>query len=724
MARSRASRAADPSTPLEDLAKLAHEHPELRPIVAANPSTYPDLLAWLRDLGDSAVDAALAERGTAEPDAVISTDLLRASDPATSQEELARLAHEHPELRATIAANPNAYDDLRAWIAETDGTALDDGVSDTRHATDGSPDPEPGTKAEAEPRSRLVLAGLLAAIGARWAALGISGAQTAVAASAVVVGLVATGGGVYNAVQIPRVVETLGVVVSGGTPVAGGSDGTVSGGGPQAIVVPEPRYVPTVLILDASGSMVRDVTPGVTRMDAAKAAATTLVNGFGEDAQVGLTVFGTSTGNSDADRAAGCTDIRRLVPVGTLDRDGLTTAIAGIRESGFTPIGPSLRDAVEQLAEADEGLIVVVSDGVDTCAPPSSCDVAAELRAVHPNVTIHAVGFAVDADEQAQENLECVAQAGGGVYVDASNADQLAARLRALTDPIATAGTIGVSGIDAVRLGMSLDQVEAVLGDLGDAETILDIQYIDCDYGRLAFKDGRLWGIEPLDSIGTSEGIAVGDDLDTATAIYGPGVPGDDDAGTYQTFQAAPGSDTAYRIYYTGNSTTIVKVVVCICGVSGGGPSEISNWQVSFDGLGPLTFDSTLADASAVLGDATSDFDGCSPPTLDRKGIAARIFAVPADGDPGKPIVLFAFGGEAGDRLPRTERGVGLGSTRADWLSAYPESSEVHVALGDDYLILTDAKGVSLIGGLSADGGTIDSIQIGHATTWQIYGCD
>ena len=60
-----ASQALDPATPLADLAKIVQEAPNLRPQVAANPSTYPALLDWLGALGDPLVDAALAP--VAEP---------------------------------------------------------------------------------------------------------------------------------------------------------------------------------------------------------------------------------------------------------------------------------------------------------------------------------------------------------------------------------------------------------------------------------------------------------------------------------------------------------------------------------------------------------------------------------------------------------------------------------------------------------------------------------
>ena len=57
------AQALDPSTPSEVLFQLATSDPALRPYLAANPSTYPELLAWLGSLGDPAVDEALRARG-------------------------------------------------------------------------------------------------------------------------------------------------------------------------------------------------------------------------------------------------------------------------------------------------------------------------------------------------------------------------------------------------------------------------------------------------------------------------------------------------------------------------------------------------------------------------------------------------------------------------------------------------------------------------------------
>ncbi|WP_026876643.1 zinc ribbon domain-containing protein [Jiangella gansuensis] len=55
--------ALDPNTPLQTLADIAAQEPGLRKYIAANPSTYPELLDWLGQLGDPEVDEALRRRG-------------------------------------------------------------------------------------------------------------------------------------------------------------------------------------------------------------------------------------------------------------------------------------------------------------------------------------------------------------------------------------------------------------------------------------------------------------------------------------------------------------------------------------------------------------------------------------------------------------------------------------------------------------------------------------
>ncbi|MFC9966676.1 VWA domain-containing protein [Nocardia ignorata] len=178
------------------------------------------------------------------------------------------------------------------------------------------------------------------------------------------------------------------------------------------------EYAPTMIILDASGSMERPDRGG-TMMDAAKQAVRTFVDSAPAQAAVGLTTYGTGTGNTEAEKAAGCQDVRVLHQPNTLDKAALTTAVDGIRARGWTPMGTALRQAADALPDSGPRSIVLVSDGDDTCAPPDPCEVAAELKRAGVDLVVHAIGFAVD--DKARAQLTCMAQATGGTYTDAAD---------------------------------------------------------------------------------------------------------------------------------------------------------------------------------------------------------------------------------------------------------------------------------------------------------------
>jgi Ca-activated chloride channel homolog len=116
--------------------------------------------------------------------------------------------------------------------------------------------------------------------------------------------------------------------------------------------------------------------------------------------------------------------------VAALDREGLKGQIAGLQPRGFTPIGASLQGAAKDLGSAKQKTVVLVSDGGDNCKPPDPCAVARQISRGGVDLKIQAVGFRVT--EGARRQLQCIAKAGGGRYVDASDAEGLGAQLRAL----------------------------------------------------------------------------------------------------------------------------------------------------------------------------------------------------------------------------------------------------------------------------------------------------
>lgn len=231
----------------------------------------------------------------------------------------------------------------------------------------------------------------------------------------------------------------------------------------------KPEFAPMMMVLDASGSMTADDSGGgQNRMDAAKTATRTFIDDLPAQAQVGLTTYGTGTGSTDAEKAAGCQDITVLNKVGTTDKTALRNSVDGIVPRGYTPIGASLRKAAEQLPDSGPRSIVLVSDGIDTCSPPPPCEVAAELAADGVDLRIHTIGFQVD--PKAREELTCIAQATGGSYYDAHDGNTLEGVLprvvdRALRDyqprGIPVRGTAERDGAPVLKAGQYLDTMAA-----------------------------------------------------------------------------------------------------------------------------------------------------------------------------------------------------------------------------------------------------------------------
>ena len=182
-----------------------------------------------------------------------------------------------------------------------------------------------------------------------------------------------------------------------------------------------------MVVFDSSGSMITNDAGGQTRIDAAKEAARTFITEAGDDAPLGLVTYGGNTGEAPEDEAAGCQDITVVTPPEAGNSDKMISHMDGLQPRGFTPIGESLRKAAAELPKEGQRSIILVSDGVATCTPPPVCDVAKELKEQGIDLVINTVGFNVE--PEAQQELQCIADATGGAYADASDADSLAKEL-------------------------------------------------------------------------------------------------------------------------------------------------------------------------------------------------------------------------------------------------------------------------------------------------------
>lgn len=213
----------------------------------------------------------------------------------------------------------------------------------------------------------------------------------------------------------------------------------------ESAATPATDIGPTMVVLDASGSMTEADAGGQPRMDAAKSATTGLLDELGEDAPVGLLTYGTGTGNTPDDKAAGCRDVSLLRGPQSGDLAALKSQVTDLTPRGYTPIGQALRTAANALPDDGPRTVVLVSDGIDTCAPPPVCEVAKELKDKGVDLVVNTVGLLVD--DEARTELSCIADATGGTYADATDAASLGEQMRRAATRTYDAYTSGIADL-------------------------------------------------------------------------------------------------------------------------------------------------------------------------------------------------------------------------------------------------------------------------------------
>ena len=187
------------------------------------------------------------------------------------------------------------------------------------------------------------------------------------------------------------------------------------------------------LILDLSGSMGATL-PGTneTRMDAARRVMTDVIAALPvrEGVNVGFRIYGHEGSNRNEDREESCQSSDLVVPIEGVDKQALQEQVNAARPVGWTPLALSLQRGGEDFADrTGEGIsnnIVMVTDGEETCGG-DPCAVATSLRQGEAAVTTHVVGFALTPEQQQQVN--CIAENGGGLNLSAANANELSAQL-------------------------------------------------------------------------------------------------------------------------------------------------------------------------------------------------------------------------------------------------------------------------------------------------------
>lgn len=168
-----------------------------------------------------------------------------------------------------------------------------------------------------------------------------------------------------------------------------------------------------LLILDASGSMNAKLPNSETRIAVAQRAIKGVAGFIPAQAQLSLRIYGAQS----PAREKNCRDTHAAVPFGPANAAGglITTAVDAAKAQGYTPIAYSLEQAANDFpADAKERVIVLVSDGKETC---QGDPVVAAKALATKGITVHTVGFVVDTAARGQ--LQAIARITGGTYFDA-----------------------------------------------------------------------------------------------------------------------------------------------------------------------------------------------------------------------------------------------------------------------------------------------------------------
>lgn len=190
---------------------------------------------------------------------------------------------------------------------------------------------------------------------------------------------------------------------------------------PMAVAAQDGRPA-SLLVLDASGSMWGQVG-GQAKIEIAREAAGVMLDTWDPHAALGLMAYGHR-------RKGDCADVELLQPVGAFDPDAIRAHIAALQPKGMTPIADSVRQAAAALRHAErKATVILVSDGEETCSA-DPCAVGAELEASGVDFTAHVIGFDLEHNPKAREQLQCLARATGGRYLDARDAGELSSAMK------------------------------------------------------------------------------------------------------------------------------------------------------------------------------------------------------------------------------------------------------------------------------------------------------
>ncbi|MFC4403114.1 vWA domain-containing protein [Gracilibacillus xinjiangensis] len=180
-----------------------------------------------------------------------------------------------------------------------------------------------------------------------------------------------------------------------------------------------------LIVLDVSGSMANEVD-GKSMLQIAKDSILNFASDIPEDANVGVRIYGHEGASTGYTKEESCQATDLIYDFQSANISEIQEVIDPLSPTGWTPIGLSLEQAKEDFArfsgESNTNLVYIVSDGAETCEG-DPVTVAKELAESDIQSIVNVIGFNVGIE--GQNNLREIAEAGGGIYTNAGNEEEL-----------------------------------------------------------------------------------------------------------------------------------------------------------------------------------------------------------------------------------------------------------------------------------------------------------
>lgn len=264
-----------------------------------------------------------------------------------------------------------------------------------------------------------------------------------------------------------------------------------------------------LLILDASGSMNARLPNRETRFEVARRAIKGVSSFIPSKAQVSLRLYGAQS----PARAKNCRDSNLAVAFGEAQANAaaIIAAVEGATAQGYTPIAWSLQQAANDFpADAKERVIVLVSDGKETCQGDPV--VAAKALATR-KITVHTIGFVVDTAARGQ--LQAIARITGGTYFDAPVGpelpDTLKQALNACSQKVAvlpanpkpgrlrTTSAVYTYPVFNAETGEKVGVLDRVQREVTLPAGIYEVQFANGRWKGIEVRPGEMTTIEPAE---------------------------------------------------------------------------------------------------------------------------------------------------------------------------------------------------------------------------------